>query len=408
MATAPQPQTKPPEFSGAWKGLAGFFVLGMLNSFLGAMLPAWRHHLTADWMVVGYHFLSMNLGIAAGLGLSRLLPGRWLRCRMAAACGLAGGVLVALALVPPGFSPWWRVAAVSVLGLAAGLLSTAVFQVISPLYRRDKGSTLSQAGALLGAGSIVMTLLVAGTFHSYSVTTILLLMAVFPAGFLILYIRASFAPDPEPGAEPTLRQALASLKNPSAVLFMLLLFFQFGNEWSLAGWLPLYLVQRLGTSPASALGMLALYWFALVAGRFVVFSVLPAVNRKKMLGASVIAALFGCLLLMATDNHFGAVMALLLIGGGFASIYPLVAELIRGRFRYYHPGAFNGIFSFALTGGLLAPWSLGPLVEHFGLSMVAVLPLLGSIMVFLLLVLLWAEARLRETLSREQRKLAEG
>ena len=35
-----------------------------------------------------------------------------------------------------------------------------------------------------------------------------------------------------------------SFRSPGAVLFALLLFIQFGNEWSIAGWLPLFLIRR--------------------------------------------------------------------------------------------------------------------------------------------------------------------
>ena len=48
-------------------------------------------------------------------------------------------------------------------------------------------------------------------------------------------------------------------------------------------------------------------------------------------------------------------VGLLLTGAGFSAIYPLAAERIAGRFSYYHPGYFNGIFTFALMGGVLAP-----------------------------------------------------
>jgi fucose permease len=42
---------------------------------------------------------------------------------------------------------------------------------------------------------------------------------------------------------------------------------QFANEWSIAGWLPVYLIDRLGMSPTGALMLLAVYWMALTAGR---------------------------------------------------------------------------------------------------------------------------------------------
>jgi fucose permease len=226
-----------------------------------------------------------------------------------------------------------------------------------------------------------------------------MVVAVVPAVFVWLYSWNPIPAMPLP-AEPAFQRLLKDFKSPQAVMFALLLFFQFGNEWAVAGWLPLYLVQRLGISPASALVMLCVYWLALVAGRFVVFFLLPSVNRGKMLGGCVLAALFGCTILMATNNRFGAVTGILMVGGGFASIYPLVAEKISGRFAHYHPGFYNGIFSFALTGGLLAPWSLGLLVDQFGIRIVMGLPFVGTLMVFVLLVLIRAEAKFRESTNR--------
>ena len=58
-------------------------------------------------------------------------------------------------------------------------------------------------------------------------------------------------------------------------------------------------------------------------------------------------------MLSYTTNRFGADMGILFIGCGFAPIYPLVVEKIGHRFTYYHPGFYNGIFSFAFAGGLL-------------------------------------------------------
>ena len=37
-------------------------------------------------------------------------------------------------------------------------------------------------------------------------------------------------------------------------------FVQSGNEWAIAGWLPLFLIHRLGVNPESAILALALYF----------------------------------------------------------------------------------------------------------------------------------------------------
>jgi fucose permease len=69
-------------------------------------------------------------------------------------------------------------------------------------------------------------------------------------------------------------------------------------------------------------------------------------------------------------------------------------EKIGDRFPYFHPGVFNGIFSFAMIGGLLAPWTIGYFAETWGIGIAMAVPLLGSFMVNLLIALIWLEAKL--------------
>jgi fucose permease len=87
-------------------------------------------------------------------------------------------------------------------------------------------------------------------------------------------------------------------------------------------------------------------------------------------------------------------MGILFAGGGFASIYPLVIEKIAHRFPYYHPGFYNGIVSLAFSGGMLAPWSLGHFADAWGIQAIMILPLAGTLIVFMLLLLILLEAKL--------------
>jgi MFS transporter, FHS family, glucose/mannose:H+ symporter len=190
-------------------------------------------------------------------------------------------------------------------------------------------------------------------------------------------------------AEVSLSQSMHDLRSPLAVMFALLLFFQFGNEWSLAGWLPILLIDSRGMSPTSAVGLLALYWAALMGGRIIASRLLRVVPHGRLLALSAFCALFGCTALLAAGTRFGVVIGLLLTGIGFSAIYPLVAERIAKRFSYYHPGYFNGIFTFALTGGILAPFALGHMAGDYGLKVVPLAAMAGSCAVFALVLLIW-------------------
>ncbi len=266
-----------------------------------------------------------------------LLAKRGIGWTLAFACGLSSAAFVYLAFVSPPFLSWWRVFGLVLIGLAAGVLHTAIFHAISPMYRHDPAATINLAGMLFGLGCLTVALLISGTFYAYTAPAILAWLAVIPGLFGWLYVRARFTPLPIPD-HPPLKAVFAELRSPGAVLFSLLLFFQFGNEWAIAGWLPMFLSQRLGISPATSILMLAMYWFALLIGRVVAQWILPRARHGRILGLSVLASMLGCVLLMATDNRSGAIIGILLVGGSFAPIYPLVVEKIGNRFPYYHPG----------------------------------------------------------------------
>jgi MFS transporter, FHS family, glucose/mannose:H+ symporter len=380
--------------TGARKALAGFYVSGLLLAFLGAILPSWRHHLFSDYGTIGWYFFGLIAGILCSVWISPpLLERKGIGWTLAFACAIASGALLYLAFVSPPYSPWFRVGGLVVIGLSAGILHTAIFHAISPMYRHDPAATINMAGILFGLGCLTVALLVSGTFYAYSAPAIQTWIAVIPGLFGWFYVRAKFTTQPIP-VHPPPRAILGELRSTGAVLFSLLLFFQFGNEWAIAGWLPLFLSQRLGISPATSLGMLALYWAALLVGRIVAQWVLPRVSHAKLLVLSVGAAIFGCVIMLSTETRFGAVSGVLLLGGAFAPIYPLLVEKIGGRFPYYHPGFYNGLFSFAIAGGLLAPCTLGYFASLWGVQVVMELPLAGSAVVFLLLALISLEARL--------------
>jgi hypothetical protein len=391
MTSVPSQSTRR---SGSGEALAGFFLSGFLLALLGAILPAWGYHRDPpDFTAVGNYFLSLALGIvSAGSIARRIMARRGVAFLLVFACVLSCISLVFLALVSPPSSQWWRVGGLLALGIGAGLLNMALFHALSRSFQSDAAATVNHGGIWYGLGCLAATLLVAGTFYAYTVPSIVLFMAVAPALFGGLYLKSSYTAPPQ-GTQPSVRQVLKDFRSPGAVMFALLLFFQFGNEWSIAGWLPLFLIRRVGLSPSTALLILALYWLFLLAGRLVAAAILPRMHHGRLLFGSGAAAMFGCFLLFNTNNAFGAATGVFFVGAGYASIYPLVAEAIGRRFPYYNPGLFNGIFSFAQVGGLLAPATMGYAAVVYGVGVVISIPLIGTCLVMILLLLIWLESK---------------
>ncbi len=378
----------------ARRGISSLFFSGVLVSFLGAVLPVWRYHIEPDYLLIGSYFLVQNLGILAGPACGvQVLKRKGLGFTLTLGCGLACASLLMLAAFSPPASLWGRLGGLFLLGFSAGLLNTSGFHAITPAYELHRAATLNLAGILFGSGCLVSALFLAGTFFVYTVPSVLILMAAGPGLAAGVYARSKI-PLPAEVQQPGLRDAMKDFRSPAAILFALLLFFQFGNEGALAGWLALFLTQRLGASPATSIFLLALFWSALLVGRVAAQWLLPRVRHGRLLMGAVLVPMFACLVLFSTNNLFGATLGVLLAGGGFSVILPLVMEKIGDRFPYYHPGFYNGIFSVALTGGLLAPASLGYFAHFLGIGVVMGLPLIGSILVFLLLIGILLEAKL--------------
>ena len=136
---------------GSRRALAGFFVSGVLLSFLGAILPAWQHHISSEYGVVGLYFLGLVAGLLASVGVAPgLLERKGVGWTLAFACAWreAGSCIWRLSrrrCRRGGGSPAWRA-----LGFAAGLLHTAMFHAISPMYRHDPAATVNLAGFFSG------------------------------------------------------------------------------------------------------------------------------------------------------------------------------------------------------------------------------------------------------------------
>ena len=387
--------------AGGRKALTGFFLSGMLLSFVGAILPAWGFYLHSDFSTAGTYFLTLNLGLVLSLRVVRFVLYRWTigRILMLACLGAAIGLLALAAPTPPAWQKVARLLAITATGFFAGLLNSTVLYAITPTYKQDPAATMNLAGLLFGSGCLCSALIAASTFNLYSANAILFWMAMVPLFAAGFYARAIFPAMPvaaslESVDRRPLGDVIRDVRSPSTVLFAMLLFVQFGNEWALAGWLPMVMIQRLGLSPVTALLLLALYWFCLVVGRGLAQALLPRVKHSRLLMGSLVAALVGCVILIATNNLFGAVVAVTLIGLGFAMVYPLVSEMTGSRFPNYHPAFFSGLFSVAITGGLLAPALVGYLADRWGVGAVLLLPLIGTLLVFFLLVIIRLEGKL--------------
>ncbi len=378
-----------------WVG--GFFLLGVLVGLLGSLVVTWQYYIDADPRLIGLHFLGLNAGYVAGSvfaqPLLRRLP---MRSTAMLGCAVAVGSLLSLSVLVPPVAAIWRIFALVFVGCSGGAIATSLLYALETAFTKSPAALVNRVGAWFGSGCFCSTVIVGVTYLAGSVRMETALLALAPAVFLFIFGASKFEPARRPAAareeENRVSETLRGLRTVAVVLFSLLLFFQFGNEWAIAGWLPLFLIHRLGTSPVWAIAALAAYFLALLVGRLAARRLLRRISHRKLLLASALAAMAGYLLLSFTSSLLGAWAAVVVIGAAFGPIYPLLAETLDDRFSY-HPGFYNGLFSIAITGAMMTPWLLGYVDSYLGVRYVMSIPALGSVAVLILALLIMLEAR---------------
>src|SRR5579884_409891 len=303
--------------------LSGFFLLGLLLGLLGPLLVLWRYQIDVEPHLIGLHFLAVNAGyvIAAaicGRLLQKLSPQKLARV----GCGMAALSFMALAFAGPPVEVQWRLAVLAAMGLAAGTLGSALLYGSEGLFRMAPLSAVFKGALLFGAGCLAATAICGAIYFLGSNMIGMLVMAAIACVHVVAFWRAepiavSGRADRE---QDLLHETLRDLRSVATVLFGVLVFFQFGNEWAIAGWLPLFLIHRLGSNPALAVGVLAVYFVALTTGRLAARKLLGFVSHRRLLVGSIVVAVCGFALLELAQSLAGATMAAIVIGAGFAAI----------------------------------------------------------------------------------------
>ena len=368
---------------------AGFLLIGILMAVPGPLMVAWRYQLENDPRMVGLHFLALNGSSLLGAYFCHLLRQHvGLRSAVVSACLLAIAGFVSFVFSSPPVPVEWRIGGMGLLGAAAGVLLYGLSFLLRPYYAGHAAATLNWSGLLVAFGSLLVTAAVGSAYSLHSMQWEAAVLTVFPLAFLILYLRRN-APARaalESADDIAIRHTPKDLHSIAGILFSLVLFFQAGNEWSLAGWLPLFLIHRLGTSPPSAIFVLAIFFAALVTGRVFARSLLRRLRHSRLLLICVITTMLGCLLLSETNTLTGAALATLLTGLSLAPIYPLTAARIGRRFEGGRLSSLQ-VFSLGATGAMLGPSLVGVVAYYLGLNYVLWIPALGSLAV---LILMWS------------------
>jgi FHS family glucose/mannose:H+ symporter-like MFS transporter len=342
---------------------AGAFVFGIVMSSLGALLPALFGAIGFEKADAGRLFFVMNLGMLVSSLLfgpvcdrfgfrTTLLTSTLLIAASFSALSDSGSYVTVLLLL-------------ALLGFGGGALNGATNALLNDISPNQRARALNLLGIFFGFGALFTPFFIGSLLDILGLRLILLGLSLLTLAPFALFLCARFPRAKHAGgfSWPACREALQS---PVLLFFGLLLFFESGNEFTVGGWMTTYLGEHLAVAPRIAAYTLAGYWTAIMLGRFVVSRVGSRVSPSLLVTLSAVLALLASTGLIFSTNAAGAALSAVLVGLGFAAIFPTALAQVGTAFAEYSGTAFSVIFAMALSGGMTAPWLVGRIAQIHG------------------------------------------
>ena len=374
--------------ASAW---AGIFVFGIVMAILGAILPSLFDRIGFGAAAAGDLFLTMNFAMLVTTVFFGPLVDRFGYKSLLAVSALLVAAAFLLLSRAAGYGA--VLAAAVVLGLGGGGLNGGANALTSDLHEgRSRGAALNVLGIFFGIGALAVPFLIGTLREILGVPTILVIAAALSLLPFLIYAALRFPRAKQAQGFP-LKEAARVARSPLLWLCALILFFQSGNEFTAGGWISTYLQKTHGLAADAAALVLAAYWAAIMGGRLASSRIVRRVRNDTLILGSAVLALAAALLLALAPSGATAAVGAVVLGLGFAAIYPTTLAVVGGRFAALSGTAFGVAIAVGLVGGMLAPWLAGRIAEASTLRQGLVIPVVNCAAIVALALLVGRETR---------------
>lgn len=370
-----------------------FISLGLPDSILGAAWPAMQQDYGVSFEVAGY----LSISIAIGTMISSFVSGRMLKRFGTAKVTVFSTLLTAIALLGIFFAPsiiWLFVCAVP-LGLGAGAIDTGLNDYVAKHY---KAHHMSWLHCFWGVGATIGPIIIAQSIAGNGWRTGFLGISLIQFGLVcVLFATLPLWNKVHQSEESLTEDILANehnqdihpLKIKGVKLSVLSFLVYCGAEMLVGLWGSSYLVAARDIPIATAAKWVSMYYLGITIGRFITGFITFKFSNRAIIRFGQLLSLVGAILFFLPLHNLVSLLGLLLIGLGFAPIFPSMLTETPKMFGKEHSQAIMGYqISAAYGGATFIPVIMGNLASH---TTIEILPI--SIIVCIL-IMLWAFMRL--------------
>ncbi|WP_046214601.1 MFS transporter [Paenibacillus wulumuqiensis] len=400
-----------------------FISLGIPDSMLGAAWPVMHQYIHAPMGAAGTLSVIASVGtIISSLASGKLLEKLGTGLVTLISCCLTAGALLGFSFVPS--LTWLAVLAIP-LGIGAGAVDSGLNHYVAAHYQAHHMSWLHCFwGVGATSGPIIMSYYM-GTDSSWrggyqavamiQFGLVIILLMTLPLWNKVARLqqearaREKFSADPHANevssaadeSQDTTNSSSKSVTHPlriRGVSFTLLTFlFYCGAEATVGLWGASFLVGDRGITPETAAGWVSLYFGGITLGRLITgFLTLQIANRKLILIGQLVAVLGGILLVLPLPPIL-LMSGLILIGLGFAPIFPGLLHETPARFGEKNSARLMG---YQLAAAYIGITILPPL---FGLVAAYIqIGLFPAVVLAYIVIMLFSSERVSQKLKYAQ------
>ena len=371
-----------------------FISLGLPDSLLGSGWPVMH---AAFGVPVSYMGIITVL-ISCGTVISSLLSDKLTRKLGTPVVTVVSVFLTAVALLGFSFATefWMLILLAIPYGLGAGAIDAALNNYVALHYSSRHMSWLH---CFWGVGTIVSPFVMSWALTNSVWNNGYRLIAFLQLGIGLILLatiplwRVNKSKTVAGGESKSL--SLVDAVKIKGVPFLLLGFLAYcAAEATAMGWASTYLVEVRRITEERAAAFASLTFIGLTAGRFLGGFLMDRLGDRKMIVLGTAIAVVGVLfLLMPASGELPALVGLVILGLGFAPIYPCIIHSTPNNFGAENSGAIIGIqMASAYAGSTLMPPLYGLLGKWIGYGILPVF--LG---LFLVLMIFMTEKTFRLT-----------
>jgi fucose permease len=269
----------------------------------------------------------------------------------------------------------------AILMLGAG--ATTLQVVGNPIMRDvsaegNYSSNLSFAQSIKAVGSSLGFILppVALQFFNLDWTLLFPIYSVLILINLLWFNAVKFEDKKTIRAKPaTLKSCFKLLGNSYVLVMVLAIFLYVGAEVSMSSGVPILMKEKFGIMKFGLWVTWALFFLPILLGRFAGGLILRKLNAKKFLMITVILSVAG-LVLIFTGNKMLTFLSIIMIGLGFANIFPLIFSITVDKMPE-RSNELSGLMVTAIVGGAILPPLMGFVADQSTILMGFIVPLIA-------------------------------